>query len=326
MRKQQSIIGVLRALCLAVAAATALAVHASSPKENTVKGFDFAYQIQDGTAFGIIQAFDDGQKTYFQFANELMKWPTVWIVNQEGQESLAKIEAKTPYLIVAGTGKRFIFKLGKESGTVEYLGQGLRSSPALAGPAANAKADLENSRNVKEVLQATPNPMVQKVKLAEVTAGNDLTTEERAPAPKASRADPSAKPQPSATASSWREAKALAVPFAGKTIGLSPAVKQQLSELLTDVASKQFVLRGRPSTDGDLKLATARTRAMKYFLMESLHVPEGNIVQDPQKDIRKGRGDRFLSEIIMADKISNQPRLVPSERTVSGSFSVVGKK
>lgn len=81
----------------------------SNPASSAVHGYDFSYQAYGGDALGLVQVFDDGSRTYFQFrALDLAHVPEIWAERSDGEKRALPVEASSPYLVVHELAQKFV--------------------------------------------------------------------------------------------------------------------------------------------------------------------------------------------------------------------------
>lgn len=122
----------MRCVCLSLlGAAPALAASASP--------YDFSYRILGDRRVAPVQVFDDGRDTYIQFrAGQTV--PAIFSVDAAG-ERLAEHRASGSYVIVAGTGRQLVMRIGDVSAAAQYEGAARRSGMLPAGPGQDDVAD-----------------------------------------------------------------------------------------------------------------------------------------------------------------------------------------
>ena len=127
-------------LWAALAALAALTACAGAGLESTraasaVQGYDFSYQVDGGDTVGLVQVFDDGSRTYFQFRGlDLAHVPVIWAEQSETQKRALPIEATSPYLVVHELARKYVVASGKHKASVvmvDWQARGLKT-PALS--------------------------------------------------------------------------------------------------------------------------------------------------------------------------------------------------
>lgn len=194
-----------------------------------IDGFDFNYTIEDGEAVGLLQAFDDGDKTYFHLKDP--KKNVVVYMNRYGKREMATIEGRTPYLVIKGTSNKFVLQMDKQAALVNYVGNQKNRKPffkdedktATATSGVPTRSDIAQSRVVQTGILG--------VNALTTSAQSDLT-----------------------------QGVVFNIPFKGGALTLSQKVKEDLNGRMSYINRSMHVLvRGRPNTAGDE--AVARTRA-----------------------------------------------------------------
>ena len=92
---------------------------ASNPvaRASTPANYNFNYQLKNNKRSGLIQAFDDKEFTYLQFKN-LSDLPAIFILDEEGKESLVNYRIEGPYVVVERVTPRLVLRRGKIVGYV----------------------------------------------------------------------------------------------------------------------------------------------------------------------------------------------------------------
>ena len=103
-----------------------LAISACAPKKpvnpSVLGRYNFAYELTRQRATGVIQVFDDGKSTYFQFIpGGREKIETI----SRGGAALKTETFGRSYLSVSGTSERFVIKAAAKSTVVNKIGEGV---------------------------------------------------------------------------------------------------------------------------------------------------------------------------------------------------------
>lgn len=256
-----------------------------------MNGFDFSYSVELDKIIGVIQVFDDGDRTYFQL-NQFDKLPTVY-VEQGGKKILAKLEIKPPYLIAEGVASRYILSSGKKSISVAYNGD----------------------RKVPEKSIAPKQEKVVAQKSAPVAESQPVEVKRPSQVRKAEEPK-SDKPKMVVTG------VVLNVPYFENSVTMSKRSRDDLESQLPAISKAgQVVVRGRPSAPGDESMARSRSLAIKGFLLE--HGIDENVIEVmPEDSVKTGKNAGFyLSEILLldgdatihrAEKAATAPKVQPS--------------
>lgn len=293
------------------------AAHASSE----VNGFDFSYSVDLDKTIGIVQVFDDGDRTYFQL-NQFDKLPTVYVERGKGRE-LAKLEVKPPYLIANGVAKRYTLSSGKRSISVTYNGDRVaqRNQPtaeqSVTAAAAEQKTQaVEKAQSVEKsfddqqsdmaVVKPAQSSSKSAVKVSKSIAKKKADPVKRQAPEESNAMDDDLAMESAATSTPSKEKDSLItgvvlnVPFFENSVTLSKRSRDELGAQATEIKkSSQVVVRGRPSAPGDSTMAKTRALAVKGYLID-LGVQESNIQISVSDKVKAGKNDGFyLSEVIM---------------------------
>lgn len=101
------------------AIAAILALACTSLSSWAAQSFDFLYRIRGSSEVAPVQAFDDGQRTYFQYGRN-GRPGDFYAVTPKGEVRL-KTRDVGGYLAVDGVHRHFIIRTGDEVATVNYL-------------------------------------------------------------------------------------------------------------------------------------------------------------------------------------------------------------
>jgi len=255
-------------LWAALAGLAALTACAGAGPESTragsaVQGYDFSYQVDGGDTVGLVQVFDDGSRTYFQFqALDLAHVPVIWAEQSEGQKRALPIEATSPYLVVHELARKFVVASGKVKASVVMVDWQARGRKTQAPRQAQAATRPET----------------------------------------ASPARPAGEP-PRASVDCDRSvalgrAKTIDVPFLS---GVTEPTRQARADLVA-IAKRlaedgRLTIRGRPSPGGGVMQARSRAESIKAVLLEA-GVPASHIQVEVSGTPKTGPVEGlFFSEI-----------------------------
>ena len=237
-------------------------------KSSAVDGFNFGYQINDGKAVGLLQAFDDGKRVYFQFQElDLKDVPQVWSVDSAGNRHPVSVGATAPYIVSDSIERKFIFDFGKgkntKEATVVRLSADIPPRPLLVKPTEAMRYEQnasqhDSSQQFDQTVRCLSDPLqALSAKVVNVPFGKGM-------------ADPTRKAQ--------EDVKAIA---------------RKIYE-----TGKEVVVRGRPSGPDDLELARSRADSIRSILIQG-GVPAAKINIRTDSAPKPGQ-DVFFSEIIYA--------------------------
>jgi outer membrane protein OmpA-like peptidoglycan-associated protein len=112
----------------------------TTPRQATagLPGYSFEYTLKDRQATGLIQVFDDGQKTYLQFTDWSHEAPTII----DGNNTPLSFERSGPYAVVTGRHASLIVNVQGAESAVYASSSGHDVKPRIdAAPAATATVD-----------------------------------------------------------------------------------------------------------------------------------------------------------------------------------------
>jgi len=247
-------------------------------KAPAVEGFDFNYTAETDPRFPLVQVFDDGDRTYFQFA-EMDKYPQV-VMDQDGKRSVVPLEAKTPYLIVKGVGNKFILSLppGKDSIIVSYNGKRVlaQSTPAVVEP--------EKTRPIQKVEGGAIKQSEKRKPTVNYSESQDDDIDTGAAEP------------------TYVEGIKINVPFFENSVTVSKKAREDLQLKIGQLKSTHHaIVRGRPSATGDITTARTRAFAIKGLLLEAgMDETQIDVKFDDQAKTGKNEGF-YLSEILLVE-------------------------
>lgn len=98
--------------------------------------YDFAYRLSGDRRVAPVQVFDDGDTTWLQFPPG-QTLPAIFVAGEGGGagDSLAGYTQQGPYLVLAGTARTLVMRIGEISARAEYVGnaprKGLRATDTL---------------------------------------------------------------------------------------------------------------------------------------------------------------------------------------------------
>ena len=233
-----------------------------------VDGYHFDYQIYGGDKVGLLQVFDDGNQTFFQFRDmDLRKVPAILTEDAGGNKQAVRIEASSPYLVVNDVARKFVLNFGagkdqKEASVVRVGSDPVRVASRLgAGDALGHDAPT---------MRRTP----AKGAPGEETSANRGRGVESAPRPQTDVAREAIAVAPQRTACvPWVSANAgrtINVPFAADASEPTLQAQEDLRSVAQKLAgSANIVVRGRPSPSGGVVQAQKRAEAIKALLVRA---------------------------------------------------------
>ena len=101
--------------------------------------YDFSYRVSGDRRVAPVQVFDDGRNTYVQFKTG-QTIPAIFTTDPGG-ERLASYTATSPYVVINGTARELVMRIGGISATVQYEGSP-RRSPQIAAVHADDELDM----------------------------------------------------------------------------------------------------------------------------------------------------------------------------------------
>src|SRR5690606_12987715 len=89
--------------------------------------YDFAYRLSGDKRVAPVQVFDDGNTTWLQFQPG-QTLPAIFVM-QDGspEETLTAYERQGPYLVLAGTARTLVLRIGDISARADYVGKNARA-------------------------------------------------------------------------------------------------------------------------------------------------------------------------------------------------------
>lgn len=280
---------------LAVLSALTVTSVASYSRENpiTVEGFDFNYTSETHSGFNLVQVFDDGDMTYFQFA-DAVNFPTVQIVREDGTKESVPLESKTPYLVVRTVANKFALQMDKKTIFVRYNGKRQlakvtpKIDPAPVPVAASTQPGGKKKHDKVAGAKASESAVTVTKSLTPVP-----TTVSEAPA-----TDKSKKSGELITAMK------INVPFYEDSLTVSKKSREDIEEKVKQLRhTHRAVIKARPTNESNMSIAHARGYAIEGILRNA-GMGEADIKREVVGEPIKGKTPGFfISEIIMiADK------------------------
>jgi outer membrane protein OmpA-like peptidoglycan-associated protein len=228
-------------------------------RRSAVDGYFFDYQIYGGDAVGLLQVFDDGERTYFQFRElDLRRAPSIAAEDSAGGRRPVRIEATSPYLVVPELARKFVLVFGAGKEVQEASAVRIGAAPARAGPKVESKTApsvIQSPSKSTGEQRAQPRharaPERREIELASASAEEE-------------------KAQPCAPWISSGGGRTINVPF-----GLaSTEPTRQAQDDLKGVAKRlsgagTILIRGRPSPGGGPTQAQKRAEAIRGLLVRS---------------------------------------------------------
>jgi hypothetical protein len=285
-------------------------VLAAVQKAPTVEGFDFNYTAETDARFPLVQVFDDGDRTYFQFT-ELEKYPQVTMELDSGKRVIVPLEAKTPYLIVKGVGNKFFLTSGKASIVVSYNGKRVVEAKPAPTTMAASPAAAEQAKQDPVAKAEKPVRVAKQKKTVDYSENaNDGEHEQ----------EQESEPR-------LVEGIKINVPFFENSVTVSKKAREDLETKISQLRkTHRAIVRGRPSADGDTNTARTRSFAIKGILL-SAGMDEDQIEVKPEDVAKTGKNEGFyLSEILLIE--ASLPSLAKGRQSTSknGGWSNAGLK
>lgn len=245
--------------------------------------YNFAYQASGEALLQPLQVFDDGERTYFQFAAKVPP-PTISAA-VKGKEELLIPERTGQYLVVPITADRFSIHFRSLQAAVVYAGQARAVTPSYAAPPA----------------RPLPSPPEAPV-LANAVAPSFGA----------------AKPIAGETSSPNFLEKSILIAFPKGRAELTPqAVAQLTRELAAGEPINKAVIVGRNDTEDLGGLGRARAHAIRARLLES-GVPLGRITTKEAFSLEADGGPSpMYSELTLV--WADRPAIPPDSKTSAGS-------
>lgn len=89
-----------------------------TPEEDGYENFNFNYTVQGSEEILPIKIYDDGEFTYFEFADKNAEIPAFYMVDAQGKESLINFRTRGDFIIVERVASRFTLRNGTMVGCV----------------------------------------------------------------------------------------------------------------------------------------------------------------------------------------------------------------
>lgn len=213
--------------------------------------YHFEYAIENKERTRMVQVFDDGTKTYFQFLDANVIRPLIFTE----EERLIPYELEHNYIVVPGVHKSFTVVASKSRSTVKNLS----TPPGLGVAAATLPLSVETKPDIEAAAPAVTEPQPTAV-----------TAETPRPIETQTVVAPATQSAPSLSDS--RKPKQYQVPFATKTASLGPQGREAVACLLLQASNaEQVIIRGRafgPDIEAAKKLALSRAISIKRELVK----------------------------------------------------------
>lgn len=269
-------------VAITLMAILAAPVYSFANVNKSIEGFDFNYTSETHSGFNLVQVFDDGDMTYFQFADH-SDFPSVDIVHDNGKREVVPLEAKTPYLIVRGVANKFALTKNKKTIFVRYNGRRI-----LQQPVQEIKPVVAEKQ--PKVVSIGTKPQAQTVNQTTNQTAAETTAAASVP-------QPVRKPQGDLTT-----AIKINVPFYGDSVTVSKKSREDIEEKIRQLRyTHRAVIHARPSTENDMQIARTRAFALSSIL-RGVGMNEDDIERTPQPEVVKGKNPGFfISEIILIE-------------------------
>lgn len=207
----------------------------------------------------MVQVFDDGAKTYFQFLDANVIRPLIFTE----EERLIPYELEHNYIVVPGVHKSFTVVASKSRSTVKNLS----TPPDLGVAAATLPLSVETKPDIEAAATAATEPRPAKVAETDLVA---VAAEKPQPIETQTVVAPAAQSAPSLLDSG--KPMQYQVPFAPKTASLGPQGRDAVARLLLQASNaEQVIIRGRafgPDIEVAKKLALSRAVSVKRELVK----------------------------------------------------------
>lgn len=262
---------------------------AAPPGPSVVEGFHFDYQIYQGDKVGLLQVFDDGAQTYFQFHDlDLKRIPVIWTENSSGARQAVRIEATSPYLVVNDVARKFVLAFGsgknlKEASVVSVGGEPVKRAPAETTDVAVEKPEP------RARTEGAITPKLTSVAMSESRAHTGS-------APTAH--DYGARRNDCSDTLPVNPGKTINVPFADASIAPTRQAQDDLQTMAKNWDAGYVVVRGRPSPGGGVAQARERAEAIRALLIRSGVAPSRITVATEGSTKPGSAKGVFFSEIV----------------------------
>lgn len=129
--------------------------------------YDFAYRLSGDRRVAPVQVFDDGKTTWLQFPPG-QTLPALFVAEEGGGAALASYTQQGPYLVLTGTARTLLMRIGDIAARAEYVGSAPRTG--LRG----GDAQLPSQWREEPALSAGTSPVAPPAEVrSRVRAGND---------------------------------------------------------------------------------------------------------------------------------------------------------
>ncbi len=144
-----------------------LCAHAAYAQAPAAGAYDFSYRVSGDRRVAPVQVFDDGRNTYVQFKTG-QTVPAIFTADDSG-ERLASYTSTSPYVVINGTTRELVMRIGGVSATAQYEGAP-RRSPQLAAVSADEDPGMPVSMAASRPLPAAGAAMAARTVAARAPA------------------------------------------------------------------------------------------------------------------------------------------------------------
>lgn len=109
--------------------------------------YNFNYALTGSESISPIRIFDDGELTYFEFADKNAEIPAFFLVHGDGSESIINFRTRGNYIVVERVAAQFTLRHGEDVVCVFNQLKPLRSSGPFPRPLGDKKSRGSSSQN-----------------------------------------------------------------------------------------------------------------------------------------------------------------------------------
>jgi hypothetical protein len=165
----------LRLACtlLVLQGVAGMACASARPASPGSAAYDFAYRLSGDRRVAPVQVFDDGRTTWLQFQPG-QTLPAVFVASsaEEAGGQLASYTQQGPYLVLNGTAKAFVLRIGAITARAEYTGGAPRAGLVNAAPGIPSQWADEIAAPAPAA--AAPSPSAQTVGMSSLPTASRL--------------------------------------------------------------------------------------------------------------------------------------------------------